>query len=479
MIGNDNHWLLSAVQNSPDSAAVEYDGHYYTYAEIYETVANIARSLKTLDIKEGSKAAVLAKNQLNFFLLVNAIWISGAVVIPINYRLTENESAELLKNIKPDILIYDSNPVGLDKDIPSVEAEFLFQNNPDKEYTAARFDSSRHAVIILTSGSGGKPKGIVHTFDTIYNSVFSFSEFFNPSEQSRWLASLPLYHIGGFMILCRALLLRHQIKLLPDPTFDRIKKILQEETFDFLSLVPTQLKTLLDENFNPVAKTVFLGGAPAEAGLVNRATELGWNIVKVYGSTETCSMVTALEVYKRRDKINSSGKPMPGCQIAVMQNDKFLPAGECGEIYVKSPSNFVGIFHPERIYRSEEYFRTGDIGFFDNEGFLYVEGRRDDIIITGGVNVSSGEVLKALTKLEYISDAYVFAERDEKWGSRISAAVVVKKDYDIAGTKIKNDLKSLLASYKIPKKLYFLSEIPRNEMGKINLEKLSKLLNQV
>ncbi|MGK9369267.1 o-succinylbenzoate--CoA ligase [Melioribacter sp. Ez-97] len=479
MTKKNNHWLLSAVRNSPDSIAVEYEGRQYTYGEINERVTNIVRSLNSIGIKEGSKVALLSKNQLDFFLIVNALWYAGAVVIPINYRLAEKESAELIKNIKPDLLLCDDKAVESEEDIPAIRIDSIFHNKTGEEIKPAPFDSSKPAAIILTSGSSGKPKGIIHTFDTIYNSALSFSEFFHPAEESRWLASLPLYHIGGFMILCRALLLKHKIMLMPEPSFEHTKKLLKEETFDFLSLVPTQLKILIDENIRPAAKTVFLGGAAAESRLVNRVLEYGWNIVKVYGSTETCSMVAALEARKHKDKIASSGRPMPGCQIAIMQDDKFLPPGERGEICIKSPSNFVGTFYPEETYRTEEYFRTGDIGFLDNEGFLYVEGRRDDIIITGGVNVSSADVLNGLTKLEYISDAYVFAEQDEKWGSRISAAVVVGKNYEISEANIKEDLKSFLASFKIPKKIYFLPKIPRNEMGKINPEKLFKLLNQV
>ncbi|MGK9476257.1 o-succinylbenzoate--CoA ligase [Melioribacter sp. OK-6-Me] len=479
MIENNNHWLLSAVQNFPSSVAVEYEDRNYTYTEIYETVTKILRSLQTCGIKSDSTVGLLIKNQFNFFIIVNALWLSGAAVIPLNYRLTPNELNELLKKIKPDILLHDSNVELLEIDIPSIEVESLFLNNAGEESIAHQFNSSRVAVIMLTSGSSGMPKGIVHTFDTIYKSVLSFSEFFDPAEESRWLASLPFYHIGGFMIFCRSLILRHKIKLLQDPSFESVKKILKEESFDFLSLVPTQLKILIDENFRPVAKTIFLGGAPAEFELLSRALDAGWNTVKVYGSTETCSMVTALEIRKHRDKIASSGKPMPGCEIVIMQGDKELPAGESGEIYVNSLSNFIGTKYPEEIYRTGKYFRTGDWGFIDKDGFLYVEARRDDIIITGGENVSSREVLTALLALEYIKDAYVFAESDQKWGKRISAVVVIKKNFEINETKIKDDLRTFLSSFKIPKKFYFLSEIPRNEMGKINLKKLLKLLNQM
>jgi len=479
LIENNNHWLLSAVQNFPSSVAVEYEDRNYTYAEIYEMVIKTLRSLRACGIKSDSKVGLLTKNQFNFFLLVNALWLCGAIVIPLNYRLTPNELNDLLKKIKPDILLHDSNAELLGTEFPAIEVESLLLNDAEEEPITHQFIPSRPAVIMLTSGSSGMPKGIVHTFDTIYRSVLSFSEFFKPAFKSRWLASLPFYHIGGFMILCRSLILQHKIKLLQDPSFESVKKILKEETFDFLSLVPTQLKILIDENFRPVAKTIFLGGAPAEFKLLSRALDAGWNIVKVYGSTETCSMVAALEVRKHSDKIASSGKPLPGCKIVIIQDGKELPAGESGEIYVNSLSNFIGMKYPEEIYRTEKYFRTGDWGFIDKDGFLYVEARRDDIIITGGENVSSREVLNALLALEYTKDAYVFPENDDKWGSRISSAVVIKKNYSIDENRIKDDLRSILSSFKIPKKIYFLTEIPRNEMGKINFEKLLKLLNQV
>jgi O-succinylbenzoic acid--CoA ligase len=245
------------------------------------------------------------------------------------------------------------------------------------------------------------------------------------------------------------------------------------------SFVPTQLKRMLEADHQPneELRTVLLGGGFIAQRLVFDAISDGWNIVKVYGSTETASFVTALYDEDIYEKPRSAGKAVKPNQIIIVNESKFqIPWGEVGEIAVASPAIMKGYYNneDETAKKIEDgFYYTGDIGFVDADGYLFIEARRTDLIVTGGENVNPNEVEKRLTEHDDILDAAVFPLKDDEWGEMVAAAIVLKNNKsDIDFDELHQFLKEDLAGYKIPKKIFVEEKLPRNELGKVLRGKL-------
>ncbi|MBS3944062.1 MAG: AMP-binding protein, partial [Melioribacter sp.] len=219
-------------------------------------------------------------------------------------------------------------------------------------------------------------------------------------------------------------------------------------------------------------------GGHLDTALCSLAINKGFPVVKVYGSTETCSMVSALSTEDFSGKPESVGKPLGDTEIKIAdKNGSFLESYRLGEIFVRSKSLLKKYFSDadeSSKKLTDGYYRTGDFGWLDGEGFLHIKLRREDLFVTGGENVNPKEVEQFIIQLPSIIDTYVFAEPDETWGQIICAAIVTNGS--ITANELNEQLKNMMASFKVPKKFYFLERIPRNDLGKIEKEKLMKLL---
>jgi len=482
-ISNKEHWLIEQSKSSSELLAIITSSERIDYKQYFEKSFQYFCLLIDMGVKKDDRVGILSNNSKEFLFLVNAIWFCGATAVPLNTRLTENELLCQIENIGISFLFIEDRLYNFKKEIPGkiVLLSRLNQLKRNSEnYFIHDFDINRNALIMFTSGSTGKSKAAVHTFQSIYESTSALNEFINLTIDDIWLASLPFYHIGGFMIFCRSLISKSKIAIPDSLKYDDIKTAIQKFEPTHISFVSTTLYRLIEEKFKPKKniKYVFLGGGPLDTSLCDNAIKEGWNIVKVYGSTETCSMVTALKSKDYILKPESTGKPLKNVDIKIIGiNGEFLNANEKGEIAIKSKTLFKDYVFSERSGRYiDEYFLTGDYGWLDEDGYLYVESRREDIVITGGENVSIKEVENAIKQLREVEDVYVFPEKDKEWGQSISAAVVLNNEISLA--EIKRELISYIASYKIPKRFYFVKEIPRTELGKIDKEKLIKLIKE-
>lgn len=480
LIEKNNHWLYTQSINNPDSIAIISKTEKISYKEYYRYAVQYCCSLTESGIKNKDRVGVLLNNSKEFLFIINALWFCGAVPVVLNTRLTENELTQQIENIKLSYLIAEETRFSKNF-VEVISLSYLKSKSQINQKCIQDFDLKNDALIMFTSGSTGKSKAVVHTFENIYESVFSLNSFINLNDNDRWLASLPFYHIGGFMILCRSLISGSTLIIPSSIKHEELKYFIEKFEPTHISFVSTTLKKLINERFkaNKNIKYVFLGGGPVEASLCKQAIKEGWNIIKVYGSTETCSMIAALSSKDFILKPDSAGKPLSNVNIEIVDSTgSFLKHNQKGEIAVKSKTLFKEyLFSTETKREIDGFFLTGDYGWIDEDGYLYVESRKDDIIITGGENVSAREVEDALNNLDEVEDAYVFPENDEIWGQSISAAVVIKYKIDIDGIKTK--LGSLIANYKIPKNFYFVSEIPRTELDKVDKEKLNSIIKAI
>lgn len=489
-VSNTQHWLIEQSKKQPNKKAVIISERIITYRDLYNECLALVDYFQSKGIQKKDHVGILAAHNYNFYVFINALWFIGAVPVPLNTRLLPEELEAQIKQADIKFLLIDDSlseqfsELNFRNKIYSPEnSDYKTQNNHN-EILNYKFSIINSALIMFTSGSSGKSKAVVHTFESLFESVKAIDSFADLSTEDIWLASLPFFHIGGFMILVRSLIVGSSIALPDSLEYKNVVYTIQKFLPTHISIVPTTLLRFLNENIHPNAnlKYAFLGGGPSEKELILSAVNQGWPIVKVYGSTETCSMITALHPNEIRDKLESSGKALYENQIKIksMKNDlsdESAGVGEVGEIIVSSKSLFKEYYKDhDSTSRSIQngWYYSGDFGLIDKDGYLFVESRREDLIITGGENVSAKEVETAIKSLKSIKDVFVFSLQDKTWGQLVCAAIVSRgPDED----EIKNFLKEKIAGYKIPKRFFFLDEIPRNELGKITRDALLKLLN--
>lgn len=489
-IRNTIHWLSEQANMQPNNQAIITSGKTLTYSEFYEECLGVLNYFDQLDIKEKDNVGILFGHSYKFFVIVNALWLIGAIPVPLNTRHTNEEIQVQLHQADIKFLI-------IDETLKSQFALLIFQNKTylnkvtkyEIQHSAfctlhSAFCTQHSALIMFTSGSAGKPKAVVHTFNSLLESVKATDSFADLSPNDIWLASLPLYHIGGFMILVRALLSGGSIAFPNSLKHEEITQTLKRTNPTHISFVSTTLARILKDDFVPSTnlKFVFLGGGPVSPALCEQATNRGLPIIKVYGSTETCSMVAALFPNEVNQKPDSVGKVFGTNKIKIRSmskndSDDFCCNEEVGEIVVSSLSLFTEYYSDTLTTNNvlkNGWYHTGDYGWLDKEGYLYISSRREDLIITGGENVSAVEIENAIKTLTQIEDAFVFALKDDVWGQIVCAAIVSKK---ISELEIINFLKEKIAGYKIPRQLFFVDSIPRNEMGKVKRAELLSQLN--
>ena len=487
-INNTKHWLIEQADKHPNNPAIQTAQGFISYQKFSEECSLVANYLLTNAVKENDHVGILFTHNYNFFLIVNSLWFIGAIPVPLNTRKTINE-------IENEIHLADIKFLIIDDSLESQFSTLNFPNvfnmntimkheirNHDFIIQNSKFIIHISSLIMFTSGSTGNPKAVVHTFKSLHESVLALDSFSQLSSSDIWLVSLPLYHIGGFMILMRALISGSSVVFPSSPKFEDINQAVKQSNPTHISLVPTILQDFLNHNvkLDKNLKFVFLGGSPSQTELISKAVEKSWPIVKVYGSTETCSMITALHPSDIKSKPDSVGKLLDKNKIKIMGLPAVTLAGksknDSGEIVVSSKSLFKEYYNDQLTTSNklkDGWYFTGDYGRIDDEGYIYIESRRDDLIISGGENITPYEVESAIRKHPYVNDVFVFALQDKKWGQIVCAVI---ESENLTESEIKKFLNKNIAAYKIPKRFFIVDEIPRNEMGKVNQTELFKQL---
>lgn len=451
-----------------------------TYSDFDLHCKKRASALAGKGINSGEFVPIISENSTDFIINVFALWKLNAVPVLLNIRLTESEIIEQIKFTQSKFLILD----------PSFKKKIFLKginvliNFSDENFESSSFpfnaDSEATAAVFFTSGSTGKAKAVELSFNNLINSAVNGNSLLNQTNEDKWLAALPFYHIGGFSLITRAFLFGGSIIIPHSLSTDDICKSFAEYNPTLTSLVSTQLKRLMESNCRPSKnlKNVLLGGGFIDDDLIKEAQKNGWRITKVYGSTESASFVTALQC----DQVlnSSAGKPIHTNKIFIVDDERNeLPAGKIGEIVIEGNSIAKGYLNnPEetkRKFQNGRYF-TGDIGWIDKDGYLYVEARRVDLIITGGENVNPLEVENELLKHPLILEAAVFAVEDDEWGQAVSAALITRNNSGVTTDEIRNFLKDKIAGFKIPRHIYIVDNFPRSSLGKIQKQILKEKL---
>lgn len=456
--------------NRTDLNAVIKSNKSISYGALFSKANQIAQLILEEGITKGNYIPLLIQDQSRFIEVVLALWNLGAIPVPLNTKLLEDEIIALLDDHNFRFLITDKLSHFIYRKKINIISLSKLEFEQIKARQFPRPNLNDEAVVIFTSGSTRKPKGVVHTFSSIINSVKNGNEILMHQEEDRWLASLPFYHIGGFQIICRSLFYGCSI-IIPESfqTNDLIESI-KSYNPTYLSLVSTQLERLIDKKVKPCEclKQSLIGGGFIDDEFIYKADELGWKPFRVYGSSETASFVTAISPKEIKSKPQSVGRSFSNVKIKITAES---------EILIKSNSIFNRYLNDDKGTSTkliEGFYYSGDLGFVDNEGYLFIEARRTDLIVTGGENVNSIEVEKSLRLIPGIEDACVFAKMDKTWGQIVVAAVVTS-ELSINEKSIKENLKQKLAGYKIPKIIYFTHNLPHTSLGKLERETIAKM----
>ncbi len=451
-----------------------------SFAELNEKIENKIFAFARLGITKGSRVALIQKNGAAFIENVIALWKLGATPTPINFRLPVEEIEQQIKFIDPLLTISEFSEIS--KKLQS--RGFTVRNkirSGDYDKNNVSFHKNRltdTALLMFTSGSASEPKCVELTFKNLIYSARNVNNLIDASNKSIWLASLPFYHIGGFSIIIRALISGSTI-ILPDAlSAASIAESVKKYSPDFLSLVPTTLKIILADKGNIFrkVKTVFLGGSAIGDELVADVVKLKLPVIIVYGSTETSSMVTAamFDDYKRFPR--AAGKPIGENRILILgKKGKLLSRGKTGDVVVSSAAAAKGYFNNReltKLFFASGGYLTNDVGYVNKEGLLFIKRRKDNVIISGGENIDLDALKKETLKLKSVSEVYLFGLPDKKWGTALTAAIVSDDE-----EKCKFEISKKFKGIKKPKKVYFVKELPKSELGKVIKSELLKMLN--
>jgi O-succinylbenzoic acid--CoA ligase len=407
-------WLDVAARERPDAAAV--DG--VTYARLSRLADAWARELLDKGVRPGDRVATTLSG-VDFAVLLWAVPRIGAVLVPVNTRLTEGERQAVLDSARPALMLDSPLEIDVNRDM--------------RGKRRSRVDPDDVFVVMHTSGTTGRPKPVELTYGNFHASAVANAANLGVEPDDRWLCCMPLFHVGGLSILTRSAINQTEAVIHDGFDVDKVKHALAEERITLASLVPTQLSRLLDAGVTaPHLRAALIGGGPVPKDLLARAP---FPVIPTYGLTETCSQVW-------------TGKPLPGAEIAN---------GPDAELLIRGP-----MVAPGSI-AEDGWLHTGDRGHIDEQGNLTVEGRIADTIVTGGENVAAAEVEEALLAHPAIRDAAVVGRPDPEWGQAVHAFVVAVGDV----SDLDAHLRERLAGYKRPKQIHEIDQIPRNAAGKI------------
>ncbi len=441
-----------------------------SYEELNSRIRQTSSWLNSIGIKEHTKAALLSSNCPDYVIFLAALWNLNACVIPLNVMLSDSELTDIINFSDAEFLFFgQAEKRKLSVKIPRYDFGMVSPGKND--FTAPGIDPDAVSLIMFTSGATGQPKGVMHSLNNLLNSADNSQELLKQTSDDRWLASLPFYHIGGLSIIIRAFRYGSPLIIPGSLKNDDLVKAFNNLKPSFASLVSTQLKRMLESGWQPSEelKNILLGGGFADEELIKEASAAGCPVSNVYGSTETSAFVTAIDPANINNKPLSAGKALGGNKVFIVDDQlNKEKAGRRGEILIQSTALFHGYYKDEKETGKKltaKGYLTGDVGYTDHEGDLFVEARRTDLIITGGENVNPLEVEAALKNMPGIGDSCVFAMPDKEWGQIVAAAVVLKMDVTIK--EIVEYLKEKIAGYKIPKRFFPVESIPRSPLGKI------------
>jgi o-succinylbenzoate---CoA ligase len=453
-------WLHSRAATVPERVALAAEGRQWTFRQLDAEADRAARRLAALGVKEGDRVATIIKNGFAAAVLPHATLRLGATLVPLNTRLTTKELDWQIDDIEPRIVIRDQGTL---------------EQSEEKDVELRRSHPSDAVLaVIYTSGTTGHPKGAMLTVGNFWWSAIGSALNIGAYPRDRWLASLPLFHVGGLAILIRSAIYGITTVIHDGFDADAVNAAIEKSEVSIVSVVAVMLERMLDARparpYPPSLRCVLVGGGPVPRPLLERCASLLIPVVQTYGMTETCSQVATIAPEDAIRKLGSCGKVLYPNELRISDD---------GEILVRGPVVMAGYAKRPAETSSaiiDGWLRTGDAGSIDADGFLFVLDRRDDLMITGGENVYPAEVEAVLSSHPSVAEAGVIGTRDITWGQRVVAVVKLKESMQPDAEALSAHCAAQLASFKVPREFRFTRDpLPRTAAGKLRRSALREL----
>lgn len=486
----------------PDGEAVVFGDRRWSWRSFHDAALRTVDALRAAGIEPGDRVAYLGYNSDHYLILLQACYRAGIVLAPFNWRLAPAEIGYLLSDSGARMLFADADFLPLIDDLDAAIrpetiiltdgaapplptfADWIADHAPDPG--GAVEDSAAICLLLYTSGTTGFPKGVLLTHGSMLHAIHDARR--TGENWGSWdnamvaLLPLPFFHMAGSGWGTHALVGGAKMVVLPRPDVDAIVKAIAEHRVTRFLIVPAVLNMVLNEESARDADLtsvdcILYGGSPISLDLLYRSMQRfpKAEFVQLYGATENCGMATWLPSEDHHPegtpRMPSCGKPFAGTSLRIVdEDDTPLPPHAIGEILIRSASLMQGYWNkPDATAAalSDGWYRSGDAGYLDEQGYLYISDRVKDMIVSGGENIYPTEIENALSSHPAVRECGVIGVPDDRWGEATKALVVLRAGTSVTGEELRHFLRGRIADFKIPKTVEFRDELPRTPSGKI------------
>jgi len=517
---NTTDFLSIACAICPDRELILFQGKGYTFTQINERVNRLANGLKAKGIKKGDRIGFLDVNSNIYVEAYFACAKLGVLFVPLNFRVKAAELTYMITNAEANLLFVGEKYLDLADEIrleaPSVRQSINLggsRNNyidyegliaaASAEDPSVEIDDEDITILMYTAGTTGRPKGVALKHSGFVTYVLNNVEPANPEIAERNLLTVPLYHVAGMQAMLAGVYGGRTLVMMRQFEVKEWMTAVQEQKATRAMLVPTMLKRIVDDpEFDDYdlssLQIITYGAAPMPLPVIKKAIERlpGARFINAFGQTETASTITTLgpedhlltgseeEIERKLKRLTSSiGKPLADVEVKIVDEDEQpLGPNEVGEILVRGPRVMSGYWKDEQktaqVMTKDGWLRTSDRGYQDEEGYIFLAGRSDDIIIRGGENIAPAEVESVLQSHPDIDEVVIIGVPDPEWGQEPRAIVVLKAGASLTEEAIIAYCKPHLAGFKRPRSVQFVGALPRNAMGKVLRKELREKYGQ-
>lgn len=516
---NTSNFLSIPASMFADQDILVFDDQRLTYGELWEKVQTLATALRHLGIGRGDRVGVLQTNSDAYVVAYYATAAAGGVFVPLNYRAKPPELDHMIRTAEIKVLFVGDRYVPVVQQLraalPSIQhCVSLESDHPDMlpfqelmargqgAFEETEVEDEDTTILMYTSGTTSLPKGVMLTHNDFTAYVCGNVELADGTPRGTTLLCAPLYHIAGATSIMTSMFTGRRIVVLSQFDPGAWLAAVENERVTHAFVVPTMMKQLIDhpdfaQRDLSSLQNISYGGATMPFPVIRRAIEVfpaSVGFVNAFGQTETTSTLTVLgpddhrldgstqEVERNLKRLVSIGRPLPDVEVKVVDDENAdLPPGEIGEIWVRTARTMKGYAGKEGDVTSpmqEGWLPTRDMGWIDDDGYIFLAGRKDDMIIRGGENVSPGEVEATLYSHPGVDEVAVIGLPDEEWGQRIAAVIVPRKSTKMDAAEIQEFCRERLASFKKPEIIHFVDELPKNQMGKVLKKDLREQFTQ-
>lgn len=494
-----------SARSFPTRTAMVFEGKSLTYAELNERVNRLCNGLAALGIGRNDRLAVLSENTCKYLEIYFAAGKLGASVTPLNFRLADPEIVHIINDSESTVLFagdgYEERLMQIRTTLPGI-GKWIAMDNRAAGYEfyedllagaspgepESKTNEEDMAILMYTGGTTGLPKGVMMSHRSLMTGFIGAALGFSFSKQDTTCFVLPLFHVS-FWPAFAVLLVGGKVAIVRRPDIADILTLIQNEKCTHINAVPTLYNWMLQYAASGAfdlssLKTMSYAGSPFPPELLKKCiARFGRKFSQAYGMTECIGgTILSMEDHDpegaRSHLLASAGKAAMGVDVAVVDvEDRMLPAEQTGEIVIRGKCVMKGYWkNPEMTETALRggWYHTGDMGYLDKEGYLFLVDRKSDMIVTGGENVYPREVEDVLYQHPAVAMAAVVSAPDDKWGERVQAVVVLKPDCKAEANELIEHCKARLAGYKCPKKIEFWDTLPTTTVGKIVRKDIKK-----